>query len=189
MCTLVGSQPRHCASHLLTTLSVSQACVSRTSAYSDTVKPGRIICYKSVTNSAGTGCGAQMATTTCMCFSHRPAGELPTFHWPRSMPLTLLRHSIVEILCAQHARRFIGRHVTRCSGACIDHKVSCCVAVKAKARVTPLTARQRPQACLPSGGTSHQLLLATTSQFSLAHLKAISLRSLRLAGATWLRVL
>ena len=46
----------------------------------------------------------------------------------------------------------------------------------------PLGSMERPQACLPSGGTRHMLLLATTSQFSLAHLKAIDLKSLRLAG-------
>ena len=48
----------------------------------------------------------------------------------------------------------------------------------------PLNSLQRPQACLLSGGTRHVLLLATTSsQFSLAHLKAINSKSLRLTGA------
>ena len=62
-------------------------------------------------------------------------------------------------------------------------RIAMCNAVKAAARVTPLTSLQRPQACLPSGGTSHTLLLATTSQFGLARLKAIPLSSIRLAGA------
>ena len=35
----------------------TQACVSRLSAYSDTVVPHRTVCYKSVTDAAGTGCG------------------------------------------------------------------------------------------------------------------------------------
>ncbi len=35
-----------------------QACVSRLSAYHNTVVPARITCYKSVTDRAGTGCGA-----------------------------------------------------------------------------------------------------------------------------------
>ena len=48
--------------------------------------------------------------------------------------------------------------------------------------MTPLTSLQRPRACLPSGGTSHMLLLATTTQFDLAHLKSIKLDSLRLGG-------
>ena len=30
------------------------------SAYGDTVGPGRAVCYKSVTNAAGTGCGAPL---------------------------------------------------------------------------------------------------------------------------------
>ena len=59
-----------------------------------------------------------------------------------------------------------------------------CSAVKAKARVTPLTPPQRPRACLPSGATRHMMLLATTSQFDLALLKAVNLGSLRLAGAS-----
>lgn len=45
-------------------------------------------------------------------------------------------------------------------------------AVKAEARVMPLTSLQRPQACLPAGGTSHMMLLATTAQFSMMQLKA-----------------
>jgi hypothetical protein len=87
-----------------------QACVSRLSAYSDTVLPGRARCYKSVKDKAGTGC------------------------------------------------------------------------VKATALATPLSARQQPYRCLSAGGTSHMVLLATSSHFSLAHLRAVNVESLRLAG-------
>ena len=40
-------------------LAADQACVSRLSAFRNTVVPDRVICYKSVTDTAGTGCGAQ----------------------------------------------------------------------------------------------------------------------------------
>ena len=66
-----------------------------------------------------------------------------------------------------------------------DRALSPCAAVKAQARVTPLTSLHRPQACLPSGGTSHALLLASASQFGLARLRDVNLKSLRLAGARW----
>jgi hypothetical protein len=61
-------------------------------------------------------------------------------------------------------------------------------AVKATALVIPLTSLQRPQKCLPAGGTSYMMLLATSSQFSLAHLKAVNVASLRLAGQSIGRV-
>ena len=57
-----------------------------------------------------------------------------------------------------------------------------CPAVKATALVNPLTALQRHHRCLSSGGTTHMVLLATSSQFSVAHLKAVNVASLRLAG-------
>ena len=64
-----------------------------------------------------------------------------------------------------------------------DHGSGVFRAVKAQARVTPLTRLQRPQGCLPSGGNRHHLLLSSTSQFDLTYLKAVNSRSLRLAGA------
>ena len=42
----------------------AQACVSPVSAYSDTIVPNHAICYKSVTNAAGTGCGVFSSTTS-----------------------------------------------------------------------------------------------------------------------------
>ena len=44
---------------------VAQACVSRLYTHSNTIVPDRVVCYKSVTNSAGTGCGARMTTFMC----------------------------------------------------------------------------------------------------------------------------
>jgi hypothetical protein len=63
-----------------------------------------------------------------------------------------------------------------------DSAARVCPAVKATALATPLTARQRPHRCLSAGGTSHMVLLATSSHFSLAHLRAVNVESLRLAG-------
>ena len=58
-----------------------------------------------------------------------------------------------------------------------------CTAFKATALVTLLTSLQLPHECLPAGGTTHMMLLSTSSQHSLARLKAVNIASLRLAGA------
>jgi hypothetical protein len=63
-----------------------------------------------------------------------------------------------------------------------DSAARACPAVKATALATPLSEQQRPHRCLSAGGTSHMVLLATSSHFSLAHLRAVNVKSLRLAG-------
>jgi len=55
---LTPAPVRICLLLVLIIVLLCQACVSRYSAYSNTVVPGNTVCYKSVVNSAGTGCGA-----------------------------------------------------------------------------------------------------------------------------------
>ena len=68
------------------------------------------------------------------------------------------------------------------STAATDGAARVCDADKATAMVTPLSSLQRPQRCLPAGATRHMMLLAPSSHFSLAYLKAVNVASLRLAG-------
>ena len=69
--------------------------------------------------------------------------------------------------------------------AWVTHTLNLCNAVKAAAQLTPLVLRHgvaRPQRCLPARGTSHMMLLTSSSTFSTELLRAVNRRSVRLAG-------
>ena len=184
---------------------VTQACVSHVSAYSDTLTSARAICYKSVTNTAGTGCGQSF-----VCAAYQWLVQLMleskahTWHMFKGADVQIRRcETCTWLICGgipvcvtccpltRHIRRLCKTAAWRLPlrMAWVTHALYLCYAVKAAAQLTPLVLRHgvaRPQRCLPARGTSHMMLLTSSSTFSTELLRAVNSRSVRLAGViTW----